>query len=53
MTNDVLGTTISEFTGASFIMLYLPIWTAVIGIMGAIFLFAGILRDADLGGSIT
>lgn len=53
MTDPVLGETISEFTGASFIMLHLPLWSAVIGIFGAIFLFAGILRDAGVGGSIT
>jgi len=52
MTNEVIGTTLSDFKGASFIMLYLPIWTAVIGIFGAIFLFAGILRDVGAGGSV-
>jgi hypothetical protein len=52
MTNEVIGTTLSEFTGASFIMLNLPIWVTIIGIMGAIFLFAGILRDEGTGGSI-
>lgn len=52
MSNEVLGETISEFTGANFIMLNLPIWTAVTGILGSIFLFAGILRDAEAGGSV-
>lgn len=52
MTDDTIGETLSEFTGASFIMLNLPIWTAIIGIIGAIFLFTGILRDAGLGGGL-
>lgn len=52
MSNDVLGTTLSEFTGASFIMLHLPLWVTVIGIFGAIFLFMGILRDSGSGGSV-
>jgi len=52
MTDNVIGTTLSEFTGSSFIMLSLPIWTSVIGIFGGIFLFAGILRDREAGGSL-
>ncbi len=52
MQDNVIGETLSEFTGASFIMLSLHIWTSVIGIFGAIFLFAGILRDRESGGSI-
>lgn len=52
MQDAVLGPTASDFTIASFMMLNLPIMIAVIGIFGAIFLFAGILRDAGLGGGI-
>lgn len=52
MTDAIVGGTISDFTGASWIMLYLPIWTAVIGIFGGIFLFAGIIRDRGMGGSV-
>lgn len=52
MTDNLLGETIRDFKGASFIMLYLPIWTSVIGIFGAIFLFAGIIRDSGSGESI-
>jgi len=52
MTNEIIGTSLSEFTGASFIMLNLPLWTTVIGVFGMIFLFAGILRDRGLGGSV-
>jgi len=53
LTNDILGVTFQEFTGASFILLYLPVWVTVIGFIGAILLFAGILRDRGLGGSVT
>lgn len=53
MTNAILGETFQSFVGASFILLYLPVWVVVIGFMGAIFLFAGILRDRGLGGSVT
>ncbi len=49
MTDVVLGATLTDFTAASFIMINLPIWTTVIGIFSAIFLFAGILRDKGLG----
>ncbi len=52
LTNDVVGTTFAGFTGANFIMLYLPIWTTVIGLFGALFLFAGIMRDRGMGESI-
>ena len=52
MSNTFIGPTVSEFTGGSFIMLNLPIWTTVIGIFGMIFLFSGILRDQGQGGGI-
>lgn len=52
MSNAILGDTIKGFKGASFIMLQLPLWTTIIGIFGAVFLFAGILRDRGLGGSV-
>ena len=52
MTDAVLGAEISGFKGASFIMLHLPVWVVVIGFVGAIFLFAGIMRDAGAGGDI-
>lgn len=53
MTNAILGSTFQDFTGASFILLYLPVWVTVIGFIGAILLFAGILRDRGLGGGVT
>ena len=52
LVNDVIGATFQEFTASNFIMLYLPLWIAVIGIFGGIFLFAGILRDSGGGGSV-
>ena len=53
LTNEILGTTFQGFQGASFILLYLPVWVTVIGFIGAVLLFAGILRDRGLGGGIT
>ena len=52
LTNEVLGSTLSGFTGSSYIMLNLPLWTAVIGLIGAIFLFIGIRRDPGAGGGV-
>lgn len=52
MTNLVIGETLSGFKAGSYIMLNLPLWTAIIGIFGAIFLFIGILRDRGAGGSV-
>lgn len=48
--NDIIGSTLSEFTMGNFIMQYLPYWSAVIGILGGVFLFIGSLRDRELGG---
>jgi len=52
MVDSTIGSTLSGFGGASFIMLNLPLWTAVIGIVGAIFLFIGVTRDREVEGSI-
>ncbi len=52
MNGALLGSTITEFTAASWIMLNLPLWTTVLGMIGAIVLFAGIPRDTGLGGSV-
>lgn len=51
LTNSAIGETMMSFTAGSWIMLNLPIWTAVIGIFGAILLFAGIIRSKETGGS--
>lgn len=47
---DLLST---EFSGASFIMLNLPIWVSVIFFIGLILLCAGIPRDKGAGGGPT
>lgn len=49
LSNEVLGSTLGGFTGANFIMSWLPYWTAIVGIFGAIFLFIGIIRDRTGG----
>lgn len=51
LTNDVIGSELSGFTAGSFIMEYLPIWAVVIGLVGGLFLYAGISRDREFGGS--
>jgi hypothetical protein len=51
LSNEVLGSTISSFKGASYLLLYLPVWTTVLGFFGAIFLFSGIMKDREAGGS--
>lgn len=53
LANEIIGGTLQDFSGASFILLYLPVWITVIGFIGAILLFAGIIRDRGAGGSIT
>lgn len=52
LTNDVIGSTLQGFTMSNFIMQYLPYWTAVIGILGAVFLFIGTLRDREISEGI-
>ncbi len=47
-----LGPTLQSFGAMDFIMNNLPIWTTIIGFMGAIFLFMGIIADNEQGGSI-
>ena len=49
--DDEIGSTLQEFNGANFIMENLPLWTAVIGLIGAVLLFAGISRDKEFGGT--
>lgn len=52
LSNEVIGSTLSGFTMGNFIMQYLPYWSAVIGILGAVFLFIGSLRDREISGGI-
>lgn len=48
-----LGPTLISFTVSTYIVLYLPIWTAVFSLIGAGFLMMGIIKDVGSGGSIT
>jgi len=47
-----LTDTLQSFGAMDFIMLNLPIWALIVGIMGAIFLFIGITLDRESGGGI-
>ena len=49
--HDTIGSTLQEFSGANFIMDYLPLWATVLGLIGAVLLFAGISRDREFGGT--
>lgn len=49
---NVLTQTLQSYKAMNYIMLYLPIWTTIVGIMGAIFLFIGVTLDREQGGSI-
>lgn len=50
--NDIVGSTFQSWGASSYIMINLPIWVTVIGAFGMVFLFAGIMRDANQGGGI-
>lgn len=50
--NPTIGATLTSFNAASHVLLNLPAWTAIIGVIGGIFLFIGILRDRELSDSI-
>ena len=43
--NEVIGQSLAGFAGANFIMQWLPLFTTVIGLFGAVFLFMGIIRQ--------
>lgn len=47
--NEVIGSTLQLFTGANFIMEWLPYFVAVISIFGAIFLFINFPKDTQGG----
>jgi hypothetical protein len=47
-----LTATLQSFTAMDHIFLNLPIWTTIIGIAGAMFLFIGIIVDREQGGSV-
>lgn len=53
LTQDpTIGPTLLSFTGSTFILLNLPYFVTVIGLIGAAFLYMGIQRDEGSGGSI-
>ncbi len=49
LNGDILGPTLEGFTASNFIMQWLPLFTALIAIFGAVFLFVGIIRDRSGG----
>lgn len=50
MTNSVLSATAQSQTGLNYIMLHLPYIIVVVGIVGGILLYMGIIRDEGSGG---
>lgn len=49
--NSILGSTFTQnFPEGTFVLQYLPIWVAVIGLFGGVILYLGIIRDRDTGG---
>jgi len=55
MQNETLASTFTGFTGANFIMLNLPMWISIIGVVGAVIMFVRMgSRDDQIygGGSI-
>jgi hypothetical protein len=48
----VLTPTLQSFSGMNYLMLNLPIFITIVGLLGALFLFIGIIVDRDSGGSI-
>ena len=51
--NPTLSTSFGYLPGGNFIMLNLPIIIAVVGVIGGIILFAGIIRDDGSGGGVS
>lgn len=49
---DVVSTALAPFSASNYIFIYLPIWVTIIGLIGAIFLFMGMIRDSGAGGGI-
>lgn len=47
--NSVIGATLTTFKAGGFVMRYLPTWTTVVALFGALFLFLGIIRDRGSG----
>lgn len=52
LSNTTIGATLLTFKAGGFIMLHLPTWVTVIGLIGAVILLVGIVRDRQLGGEV-
>lgn len=52
LSNAAFGQTLQENTAGTFIMLHLPIWTAIICTIGTILLLIGITKDREMGGGL-
>lgn len=50
--SNPLTPTLQDFVAMNFIMLNLPVWAAIIGFIGAIFLFIGVVVDREQGGGV-
>ena len=50
--NATIGSTLQGWSGVNFIMTNLPMFVAIVGIIGGIFLYSGIPRDVGLGGGV-
>ncbi len=51
LSNDLLGATLSGFKGGNFIMANLPTFIVIFGIIGAIIVSIGLIKDRGIGGS--
>ncbi len=51
-TDPTLGPTFHSYVGSSYIILNLPIWVAIVGVMGGIFLFVRLFKDQGEGNQI-
>ncbi len=52
LAGELLGTTLLGFRASNFILLNLPLWSVIISLTGAVFLFVNIQRDSDVGGVV-
>jgi len=50
MNNATLSSTFSQFTGANWLMLHLPVWVTIIGFVGAIIIFSRMGKGEERGG---
>ena len=52
LSGSAFSDTLVEFSASNIIMANLPVWTTIICLGGAIFLFIGMIRDDGLGGGV-